>query len=381
VNGSALIHVSAPGLPTVGVTVRELDDERSTTLYVDKNAQGADDGSSWADAFRNLQDALNSVITNPQFKEIRVAQGTYRPDQGKDVIAGDQTASFALINNVVIAGGYAGSGRDDANLRDIEAYETILSGDLAGNDADVHQPSNLLEEPTRSENSYHVVTAPGCDGTAILEGFTITGGNANGAAEAQKNGGGVYNDRATLSRCTVNCNAAFYAGGGIYFYYAYHTQGGLLNDCVISHNSARSGGGVSGCTEMVNCVVTGNSATEYGGGGISLGYSCETGITDCLITGNESVGGGGGVSVGASGGKPVFTRCTIIGNSTNSSGGGVSVDGCTCGSTPQFNECHIIANQADDRGGGVFSYGYALTSLNNCLVTTTPAAVPWSTVR
>ena len=66
--------------------------------------------------------------------EIRIAQGAYRPDVGKNVLAGDRLASFEIGNGIALKGGYAGLALSDPNARDIAAYETILSGDLAGND-------------------------------------------------------------------------------------------------------------------------------------------------------------------------------------------------------------------------------------------------------
>ncbi|MHC4346802.1 MAG: hypothetical protein ACYSUP_19210, partial [Planctomycetota bacterium] len=78
----------------------------------------------------------------------------------------DRTATFQLKNGVLIKGGYAGFGEPDPNSRDIEVYETILSGDIGfvGYNFD---------------NSFHIVTSSYTDSTAVLDGFIITAGNAN----------------------------------------------------------------------------------------------------------------------------------------------------------------------------------------------------------
>ncbi|MHC4558298.1 MAG: hypothetical protein ACYS80_13455, partial [Planctomycetota bacterium] len=145
-------------------------------IYVDDNAAGAHNGSSWTDAYPCLQNALVDVVSGD---EIRVAQGTYKPDRhlvisprlGSQIqSSGDRTAMFQLISSVTIKGGYAGFSETDPHTRDIKLYETILSGDLNGNDG-----TNFTNN---GDNSYHVVTGSGTDATAVLDGFTVTGGNA-----------------------------------------------------------------------------------------------------------------------------------------------------------------------------------------------------------
>jgi hypothetical protein len=63
------------------------------TLYVDDDAVGADDGSSWADAFRYLQDALAVTRKAESPVEIRIAQGLYRPDQSREEIPSSRVVS------------------------------------------------------------------------------------------------------------------------------------------------------------------------------------------------------------------------------------------------------------------------------------------------
>jgi hypothetical protein len=129
----------------------------SKIIYVDDIAIGANDGSSWKNAYIFLQDALVDSTSAEKPVEIRVAQGIYKPDRGSGIRLGDRDATFELMNNVTLSGGYAGVSMSDPNMRDVLLYETILSGDLAGNDVDVNDPSNLLNEPTRAENSLTIV--------------------------------------------------------------------------------------------------------------------------------------------------------------------------------------------------------------------------------
>ena len=166
-------------------------------IYVDDDAVGNNDGTSWENAFIYLQDALATArmpdVENPL--EIRVAQGTYKPNKGllpivaprpplggipqPGVWPADQgeQETFSLIDGAVINGGYAGISEPDPNARDIELYQTVLSGDLNGDDIEADDPCDLFEEPTRSDNSRNVITSAHNDANAVIDGFTITGGN------------------------------------------------------------------------------------------------------------------------------------------------------------------------------------------------------------
>jgi len=374
VNGSALFHITADGYFTAGLTATEIDNESSAVLYVDASAPVPGTGASWAAAFPSLQDALNTVVEYPQFNEIRVAQGTYKPDQGIGITPGSRDATFQLINNVTVKGGYAGLAEPDPDARDIAAYPTILSGDLDGNDIYLADPADLLDEATRAENSRNIVTATDCDRTAVIDGFTVTGGNADGPAEARKYGGGIYNGNPTVSNCTIIGNSADTGGGGISFYYAVHEEGGLLTGCTVAGNAAPSGGGIRGCAEITNCVINGNAATAYIAGGIYFGSSCETTITDTVISNNSAATHGGGAYVGASESNVVFIRCTFVGNFAAENGGALSVDGCTCASNALLDRCTIIGNSTDGGGGAIYTYGYSFTSLSSCLLVGNSAA-------
>ena len=86
--------------------------------------------------------------------------------------SGDRQATFQLKNGVVLRGGYAGSGEPDPDVRDIDRYQSILSGDLNGDDGP--------DFSNYTENSYHVVTGSGTNATAVLDGLTLAAGNATG---------------------------------------------------------------------------------------------------------------------------------------------------------------------------------------------------------
>jgi len=246
------------------------------TIYVDDDATGTNDGTSWENAYMLLQDALADANSIEKPVEIRVAQGIYKPDQGANQILGNREATFQLINGVTIKGGYAGLIEADPNVKDITSYRTILSGDLNSDDIQIADPCDLYDEPTRIENSYNIITAFKADETTVLDGFVITGGNAKGPVLHNEYpdefrlqfGGGMYNKEGdpTLFNCTFTENSAS-DGGGLC------NSGGnpILTNCVFNANFAKSNGGgmynswnpwyQEQCTPtLIKCTFTANVA-------------------------------------------------------------------------------------------------------------------------
>lgn len=262
-----------------------------TVLYVDKDATGpTHDGWTWCTAFTDLQDALDIAMWDVT---IRVADGTYTPDRG----TGDRGASFRLTGNVVWEGGYAGCGESDPNERDIDLYETILSGDLDGDDI------GDLDDTSRDENTYHVVSSTIAGSTGILDGFTITGGYANGTPGFGSVGAGMFSlgSSPTVLNCKFIGNRAAGTGG------AMHNVNGspIVADSVFVGNMSDSGGGAMSnqATEAAvsRCVFSNNTATEGGaiynttneGGAISREPNGNATFRNCSFIGNSAEYGGG----------------------------------------------------------------------------------------
>ena len=146
-------------------------------IYVDDDAIPPGNGLSWASAYTCLQDALTDARTAEKPVEIRVAQGIYRPDQGRSATKGDRNSVFRMLDGVALRGGFAGVRGADPNARDLESYKSILSGDLLGGDAwsDATEVSWSGAPPTYDDNSWCVVDASLTDRTAVLDGFQIEG--------------------------------------------------------------------------------------------------------------------------------------------------------------------------------------------------------------
>ena len=304
-------------------------------FFVDSQAPGAGDGTSWATAFDNLQDALIEETAT----EVWVAAGIYKPAGP----GGAREATFQLVSGVRIFGGFAG-GESGLDQRDPDANPTILSGDLDGNDGEYWT--------NREDNCYHVVTGSETDETAVLDGFIITGGDAYVLGGDTAHGAGMFNSagRPTVRGCVFTQNRA-------------RSGGGMCNEvdscpsligCTFVGNKAITGGGIAtgGGTKLINCVFDGNYAMITAGGLYTSGYPT---LTNCTFTANAADKGGGIYTPGA----PVVTldNCIFWGNTAEG-----SVDEFAQFNTGSTCACDIEVNYSCVQGwtgffGGIGNFG------------------------
>jgi len=224
----------------------------SSIIYVKYHAPGANNGTSWTNAYKSLQKALDVAKSGQQ---IWVAKGTYKPTLATDPMD-PRSKSFSLTDGVAIYGGFAGT-ETLLSQRNWNTNVTILSGDIG-----------LAGEP--GDNSYRVVIAGEIGSTAILDGFTITAGRADGTIANY--GGGIANisSAPTLRNLKIRSNYAATDGGGMY-------NGGAtptLTNVAFLNNTATYGGGMYDDTSsptLTNVTFTGNAAehigSNYGHGG------------------------------------------------------------------------------------------------------------------
>lgn len=162
------------------------------TIFVKHDAAGANDGTSWANAFTSLHTALQAAAGGDQ---VWVAAGTYKPSNA--VV----NASFSLKGGVQLYGGFNGT-ESTLGARNAETNVTILSGDHAGDDI----AGDFTQK--RVDNATHVVEiVAGASVTdrAVVDGFRISGGNTKiGAAnpDASRRGGGIL---AVVPATVRNC--------------------------------------------------------------------------------------------------------------------------------------------------------------------------------
>jgi parallel beta-helix repeat protein/surface protein len=262
------------------------------TLYVNASATGNNDGSSWSNAFTDLQSALDN--TDACKTQIWVAEGTYKPSAYPENCTGcatDRDFTFQLRDGMSLYGGFAGneSSLDDRNFI---ANETILSGDIG-----------ILNND--SDNVFHVVLACFQDTTPItrLDGFIVKAGNANlnsfinsnGESISRRSGGGIYLQYGTnlLTNNTVSENFSTFGGGGIRTQESVNT----IVSNVISGNETNGDGGAIytafGTNKLVNNLISGNIANDRAGG-IFLSSGSNT-LTNNTVSGNTAVNNGGGI--------------------------------------------------------------------------------------
>ena len=316
-------------------------------MYVKNDATGLADGSSWSNAFTTLTEAINVATANTQ---IWVAAGTYTP--GSNV-----TDTFQLVDDVKIYGGFIGDeGACNNSLLVRDVTGSILSGDLSNNDGDG------LDESLLVDNAYHVVTGSGTNSTAVLDGFVIKSGNADGSGD-DKNGGGIYNDSGspTFRNLTIKNNIANSDGAGVF---NLDGDASFSNVSIIENKSGDDGGGIlndGSAISMINSIVSNNTSVDKGAG--IYNKKKKPTYINVLVQGNTSQDNGGGVYNDDS--KPRFTNSIIIGNKALGKGGGVDSKG---ESEAIYTNCVISGNSSDEEGGGISNREISNSIIQNSIV-------------
>ncbi len=354
-------------------------------VYVDGTAPAGGDGSSWQKAYKYLQDGLAVAKAGD---EVRVAQGTYKPDRSAAHPEGtrDRRASFVPASGVSLLGGYAGRGQADPNANDVVAFRTILSGDLAGDDVPVADPCDLESELSRKENSCNIAeteysSAIGLGGLTLSGGFANLTGREDASSTAR--GAGLRANGCnglSVQRCTFIGNYAVYGGGAD----LQHCTGLWIDQCTFCGNSASWGGGldVYSCTgsllrsvfrqnyadngggmnvncdsiSIESCQIIGNAGGSGGGAMLDGGQT----IVDCLISGNSALRGGG-VYYGVNGTKEMV-NCRVTANLAQAEGGGLLI---STGGDVRLRNTLLCGNQASG-GGALWAGWYTNLDLLNC---------------
>jgi hypothetical protein len=273
-----------------------------TRYYVDYLAtSGANNGSSWNNAFLTVQQALAAAAVAPSPVIIEIGQGTYVPGSSR-------TDTYVLNSNSQLYGGFSGTNTADPDARDTVAFKSILSGEIgaAGN----------------ADNVYNIMTASGVNSNALLDGLYIQAGNANGSTGTQGTGGGIYNDGGSPE---IN-NVTFSGNNGTLGGAIYDTDFASpdIRNSAFNANTGGSGGGVYSLNSWANFdtdTFTGNTATSQGG---------------AILNNNSS---------------PSFNNVTFTSNVTSQGGAIANI----AGSSPSINSSVFTTNQASSQGGAIYN--------------------------
>lgn len=361
----------------------------SAQVFVKSDASGANNGSSWNDAYTSLSDAIESADPD---SEIWVASGLYKAGQ-----SGDDPANtyFTIEKSLTLLGGFEGNETDPAD-RNISANPTVLSADLNGDDT----PNDFTNN--RGDNGYHVMwLLPAAEGT-VVDGFIIEGGQAkvgNLPMDADANewsAGGILSESScVVSNCILRFNAASIGSSFLstmgdnvsiqgckiennYSYFGCFAMEGHetaeIIDCDFENNTSEEFGGAAtvGNTNVnvLNSNFINNVSLEQGGGGLFVFQNNDSEITapvviveGCTFSGNESPRAGGMLMNNfADDSQITIEDCTFENNAAtgmDAKAGGLGLRNQTGGSgasnlTASIIDCDFIGNTSAVDAGGAF---------------------------
>jgi hypothetical protein len=303
-------------------------------IYVSaEQNKGSFDGSSWTNAFRSLQDAMDMAYATGA--EVWVARGIYTPT---DTL--NRNIPFFLREAVEVYGGFRGN-ESKREQRNPLMHMTILSGDIG-------------IKGYKEDNSYHVLIAAD---KALLDGLTIANGNANAVATPHYDqGGGLFISQRGIAD----------AGGG-------RRSGGLsltLRSCNFTDNNAIHGGAVY-CLDMcganfINCTFTNNTAETAGA--VYDVIAVKSVYENCFFIGNYAKYKGGAMYFDY-GARPTINNCKFEYNIAGAQGGAIATISRASqveNTIVKIDDTIFSYNQAGNQGGAIYNYDASFMTLTNC---------------
>ncbi|MCY4780543.1 MBG domain-containing protein [Sphingobacterium sp. UT-1RO-CII-1] len=410
--------------------------DNSHILYVDQNVKaGNRNGGSWANAVPELADALKWAWDNNEQRGsdkllIYVAKGTYYPKYSpEDGLSNPadpakrRDFTFILGNNVELYGGFDPArgitamehARIVPTKDDSEVAGTILSGDFKQNDnigsASIQGAGSISGN---DENAYHVVLGAGnmSDRHLVVDGFTITGGNANannkpikiaGQDVERNQGAGISFQHSrqnsyTLRNLAVIHHSSTGDGAGIYVRITdeVNPSKAMLHNSIVYNNSSKgSGGGLAGGIIELNGSLVHNNSSNSQGGGV---FACVAAKLDnSLVYSNRAQQNGGGISVRSVEGvktSAILINSKVNKNYSGSHGGGISttnsnqLEGRVSEDAPvtRYTSTGVVLDRSnvDDnnsrlRGGGIHAANSFVKSHSTLYVTLSHSTINGNT--
>ncbi len=322
-------------------------------LYVDARVEVPGSGEAWATAFNDLQRALWRAQDGD---EIRIAQGIYQPTKpvndngGRAIDLATRDWHFSIHDSITIKGGYAGISESDPNMRDLDRFPTILSGDHLDNDNLESVSDRLAGNPWQGENSRIILSVAGGSNLAVtLDGLVVQRGMDCACR--------IQDARVVMQDCVFrdNTNTEYMQGAGAI---CSRSSDLVLNRCSVTQNVGLQGGAIyveDGDLTLQSCWLQGNVASIEGG---ALFHMRGTGfLQNSTFIRNESQGPSGAFRMGPgsdvrhySAEAYVVDRCRFLGNTAHKD----SI--CSfLGQTASLNNCLFSGNLILGQGAILFN--------------------------
>lgn len=343
------------------------------TLYVDANASGDNNGTSWSDAYTSLHDALDNATDG---SEIWVAAGTYQPGL-------DTSDYFTISSEISLYGGFAGT-ESMLSERDWEANPTIVDGDLNGDDIMGDFSQNRADNSTQLLYVDSLLAGP-----VTIDGFTFSGGQANDNTGANGDdprhlwtGGGIYAiSPVAIENCFFTMNSA--RSGGSVAVFGEEAAGSSIRNSTFDTNQSNSQAAgafflSTSDIEVMNCDFVNNQTNR---GALYPSFCANIIVDGCHFENNVNDGGFGGAMFAWQPLGISITNTDFINNSA-SNAAGIYVDLRDLGDEPPtnvlFDNCTFDNNMTTDYGGsGIYFWNGSFTVLNsNFANNTAPSSAP-----
>ena len=219
-----------------------------------------------------------------------------------------------------------------------------------------------------------------------ISGATITGGTVYATDCLIPSGATTVMASRLIASNTFTVNGTLYWSAGSVANNASIIGSGIINlqgkmhleypayisGCTITNGYATYGGAfwprVNYTCDFISCTITGNTATNFGGGVILSTNNKYTTFTNCVFSGNSTISGYNGGGIGANmNAQYTVVSCSVVYNSCGYRGGGVYH---TDSATAVFSACDISHNSCTNRGAGFYASGnsYCSADLVSCTI-------------
>jgi hypothetical protein len=323
-------------------------------IYVNRRATGLNNGSSWRNAYNDLQSALRSA--KPGAVIYIAGNATYTPTIGIN-----RSESFVIPSGVRIFGGFSGN---ENQPRNITQYPTILSGNIG--------------RSYNNDNSYNVVTLDNVS-DVYIDGITVTLGNANSRSSniylrtKESSGGGIYIRRSknvTIRNSEIKNNAAV-SGGGIA---NLESENIRISNSKFTNNNAIAYSGGAIMNQLSNIVIDVsqfNNNQAYMHGGAINSYDSQIIVTQSSFEQNKTIsphGDGGAleIEINAYTKNPnspsLLNKVKFIRNTSGDDGGAIEISD---GVKVFGNQLYFQDNQSGSLGSAILVEQASSTIVNS----------------